>query len=181
MQKQLSHGGNGDITLGIDDQGLLAELLCFGEVVPPLEKGKSLVDEREDVDEEGLVGLLHLNGGVELLDGFLVLLLVEQKLTVVVVDVWDLWEILHAAAESSHGGGNAAHLVLCDTQLDVGEDEILVKVDGLLVVLSSLAELGLDEVQLCTVVVDVRVVLVLFEGGLEISLSGSRVSCKSYC
>jgi hypothetical protein len=66
---------------------------------------------------------------------------------------------------------------LCDTELDVREDEGLVQVDGALVVLGGLAELGLDEVQLGAVVEDVRVLLVLGEGGREVSLGGLRVGC----
>jgi hypothetical protein len=66
---------------------------------------------------------------------------------------------------------------LCDTELDVREDEGLVQVDGTLVVLGGLAELGLDEVQLGAVVEDVGVLLVLGEGGREVSLGGLRVGC----
>lgn len=48
------------------------------------------------------------------------------------------------------------------------EDEGLVQVDGALVILGGLAELGLDEVQLGAVVEDVRVVGVVLDGKLEV-------------
>jgi hypothetical protein len=59
----------------------------------------------------------------------------------------------------------------------VREDKILIQVDRLLVVLSGLAEFGLNEVELCAVIVDVRVVLVLGEGGFEVSFGGGWVCC----
>lgn len=39
--------------------------------------------------------------------------------------------------------------------MNVREDEILVEVDGLLIVLCSIGKFAEDEVQLCTVVVDI--------------------------
>ena len=56
----------------------------------------------------------------------------------------------------------------------MGEDEVAVEVDGLLVVLLRLGELALDEVQLGAVVVDVGVFGVLGEGRLEIDLGQFR-------
>jgi hypothetical protein len=61
--------------------------------------------------------------------------------------------------------------------LDVREDKVLVQVDRLLVILGSLAEFGLDEVELCAVIVDVRVVFVLGEGGFEVSFGSLWVCC----
>jgi hypothetical protein len=66
---------------------------------------------------------------------------------------------------------------LCDTELDVREDEGLVQVDGALVVLCGLAELGLDEVQLGAVVEDVGVFFVLREGGREVGFGGVWIGC----
>ena len=48
------------------------------------------------------------------------------------------------------------------------EDELGVEVDGLLVVGSGQGELGKDEVELGTVVEDVRVVGVVLDGKLEV-------------
>ena len=177
--------GKGGIGL---DAGLLEEVdglvgnevtsQVLGEVDTTDDHGAAKVDTLEQLNVVGLLGaLLHLDGRVELLNGLLVLLLVEQQLAVVVVDVGHLGEVLHAAAECGHGRGDGAHLVLCDTELDVREDEGLVQVNGALVVLGGLAELGLDEVQLGAVVEDVRVLLVLGEGGREVSLGGLRVGC----
>lgn len=177
LKEELGHCGDGDVAFGVDDEGLLAQLLGLVEVVLPLEQGEGLVDQRKHVHAEGLAALLHLDGGVELLDSFLVLLLVEEQFAVVVVDVGDLREVLHAAAEGGHGGGDGSHLVLCNAELDVREDEGLVEVDGALVVLCGLTKLGLDEVQLCAVVVDVGVLLVLGEGCREVGFGGLRVGC----
>lgn len=158
------------------NEGLLAEVLGLLEVVLPLEQSKSLVDQGQHVDAHGLASLLHLNSLVELLDGLGVVLLVEQQLTVVVVHIRHLLKVLHGATESSHGGGNGAHLVLCDTELDVGEDERAVEVNGLLVVLGGFGELAEDEVKLGTVVVDIGVVLVVVDGELEVIGGGLLVT-----
>lgn len=138
----------------------------------PLEQSKSLVDQRQNIDAHGVALLLLLNGLFELLNSFGVVLLVEQKLTIVVVYIGNVLKVLHRSAERGHGGGNGAHLVLSDAKLDVREDEGTVKINGLLVILGSLSELLQDEVQLSTVVVDVRVVLVVGDGELEV-ISGS--------
>jgi hypothetical protein len=61
----------------------------------------------------------------------------------------------------------------------VREDEVLVEVDGLLVVFGGLAELGLDEVQLGAVVVDVGVLLVLGERGSEVGFGSVGVGCRN--
>jgi hypothetical protein len=59
--------------------------------------------------------------------------------------------------------------------LDVREDKVLVEINGLLVVFSSVAELGFNKVELCAVVVNVRIVLVLGESRSEISFGGLRI------
>jgi hypothetical protein len=64
---------------------------------------------------------------------------------------------------------------LCDTELDVGEDEGLVEIDGSLVVLGSLTELRLDEVQLCAVVENIGVLLVLLQGSRKVGLGSLRI------
>ena len=145
----------------------------------PLEQSQSLVDQGEDVDAHGLALLLHLDGLVELLDSLGVVLLVEQKLTVVVVYIRNLLEVLDRPAEGSHGGGNGAHLVLGDTELDVREDEGAVEVDRLLVVLGGLGELTQDEVELSAVVVDIGVILVVGDGELEVVGGSILVSCST--
>lgn len=108
----------------------------------PLEQRKGLVDQRQDVHAGQTLLLLHLDSAVKLLNGLLVLLLIEEELSVVIVDVGDLFKVLHAAAEGGHGRGDGAHLVLGDTELDVGEDEGGVEIDGLLVVLGGVCKLG---------------------------------------
>lgn len=156
----------------LTDEGLLAQVLGGREVLLPLEEGKRLVDERKNVHSTALLAnnlLLHLDSSLELLDGFLVLLLVEQQLTVVVVDVALVTEVLNAPAEGGHGRGDGAHLVLRNTELNVREDELGVEVDGLLVVVCSVRELGKDEVKLGTVVVDVGVGGVVLDCELEVT------------
>lgn len=162
----------------LTDQSLFAQLLSRLEVLLPLEQSECLVDQGQDVHASNTLLLLHLNGSLELLNGLLVLLLVEQQLTVVVIDVRDLVEVLHAAAESGHGGGDGAHLVLCDAELDVREDEGLVQVDGALVVLCGLAEFRLDEVELGAVVENVGVLLVLRKGCRKVGFGGFRVGYR---
>jgi len=155
----------------LTDEGLLAQVLSGREVLLPLEERECLVDEREDVHSAALLAdnlLLHLNGCLEFLDRLLVLLLVEQQLTVVVVDIALVTEVLNATAEGSHGRCDGTHLVLGNTKLDVREDELRVEVDGLLVVGSGHGELGKDEVELGAVVEDVRVVGVVLDGKLEV-------------
>ena len=98
----------------------------------------------------------------------MVLLLVEEQLAVVVVDIALVTEVLDATAEGGHGRGDRTHLVLGNTKLNVREDELGVEVDGLLVVGSGQGELGKDEVELGTVVEDVRVVGVVLDGKLEV-------------
>jgi hypothetical protein len=65
------------------------------------------------------------------------------------------------------------------TKLDVREDEVLVQVDRLLIVLGCLGELLLDEVQLSSVVVDVRIIGVLLQSFLEVQFRLLRVTCIS--
>lgn len=154
----------------LTDERLLAQLLGLGEVLLPLEEGEGLVDQGQHVHAGGLGLALELDGRVELLDGLVVLALVEEQLAVVVVDVGGLLEVLHAPAEGGHGRGDGTHLVLGDAELDVREDEVAVEVDRLLVVLLRLGELALDEVQLGTVVKDVGILGVLGQGSRKILL-----------
>jgi hypothetical protein len=156
----------------LTDKSLLAQILSGGEVLLPLEESKSLVDERQNVHSSALLAddlLLHLNGSLELLDGLLVLLLV--------VNIALIAEVLDAAAEGGHGRGDRAHLVLCDTELDVREDELRVEVDGLLVVGGSHGELGEDEVELGAVVEDIGVLRVVLNGKLKVTSSLIAFSC----
>lgn len=119
LEEELGHGSNGNVALGINwsgisiyvyttasrkltDQGLLAEVLSLLEVLLPLEQSKSLVNQGQDIDTHGFALLLHLDGLVELLDGLGVVLLVEQKLTVVVVHIGDVLEVLNCPSESGH-------------------------------------------------------------------------------
>jgi hypothetical protein len=60
--------------------------------------------------------------------------LIQQQLTVVVVDIALVAKVLNAAAESGHATRNRTHLVLCNAKLDMREDEGSVEIDGLLVV-----------------------------------------------
>lgn len=163
----------------LTDKSLLAKVLRLLEVVLPLEQGKRLVDQGQNVDTHRLDLLLHVDGLVELLNGLGEVLLVEQELTVVVVDVRDLLKVLERSPKSSHGGRNRAHLVLGHTELDVGVDECTVKVNRLLVVLGGFRKLSEDEVELSTVIVNVGVILVVGNGELEVISGGILVSYTS--
>ena len=57
------------------------------------------------------------------------------------------------------------------------EDKVLVQVDGFLVVLGSFGELVQDEVELSPVVIDIRVLVVLFFGFFEVFRRGSLIAC----
>ena len=192
LEEELGHGGNSNIALGVDcagqvsqctggwavreltNESLLAELLSLLEVLLPLEEGKSLVDEGKHVHSHRLRLLLHLHCGVELLNSLREVALVEQQLTVVVVHIRHLGKVLNASSEGGHGRGDGSHLVLGHAELNVREDEVLVKLDRLLVVLLGVGKVTLDEVCLGAVVVDVRVLRVLLEclGKLSVSLVG---------
>ncbi len=197
LQEQLGHGSNRNVALRVNcvavsmdipssplatheltNQSLLAELLGLLEVMLPLEQGKGLVDQGKDIDAHRLALLLHLDGLVKLLDGFGEVLLVKEQFSVVVVDVRHILEVLHGASERSHRRCNRAHLVLRNTELNVREDECPVKVDRLLIILGSFSEFTEDEVELGTVVVDVRVVLVVSNSKLEVVLGCVLVA---YC
>lgn len=143
----------------------------------PLEQCERLVDQRQNVDSHGLDLLLHVHRLVEFFDGLVEVLLVQQKLTVVVVNVRHLLKVLYRSSERGHGGCNRAHLVLRHTKLNVRVDEGAVEVNRLLVVLGSFSELPEDEVELGPVVVDIRVVLVLGDGEFEVIRGGVLVSC----
>lgn len=56
------------------------------------------------------------------------------------------------------------------------EDEVSIEIDGLLIVLGGLVELAQNEMKLCTVVVDVRILGVLVQGFLEILRRGVAIS-----
>lgn len=162
----------------LTDKSLLAEVLRLLEIVLPLEQGKSLVNQRQNIDSHGLDLFLHVDGLVELLNGLGEVLLVEQELTVVVVDIRNLLKILQRSPEGSHGGCDRAHLVLSYTKLNVGVDKGTIEVNRLLVVLGGFRELSEDEVELSTVIVDVRVILVVGNGELEVISGGILVSYK---
>jgi len=78
----------------LTDKSLLAEVLRLLEIVLPLEQGKGLVDQRQNIDTHGLDLLLHVDGLVELLNSLGEVLLVEQEFTVVVVDIGDILKVL---------------------------------------------------------------------------------------
>lgn len=160
----------------LTDESLLAEVFGFLEVMFPLEQSQRLVDQRQHVDAHGLDLLLHIHRLVELLNGLVEVLLVEQEFTVVVVHIRHLFKVLHRTAERGHSRGNRAHLVLRHSQLDVRVDKGAVEVDRLLVVLGRFGVLPEDEVQLGPVVVDIRVVLVLIDGQFKVIRSGILVS-----
>lgn len=162
---------------GLTDEGLLAQVLRLLEVVLPLEHGKSLVDQGQDIDTHRLAVLLHVHGLVEFLNGLGELLLVEQKLTKVVVDIGDILEVLLGSTERRHGRGNRTQLVLCHTQLDVGIDETAVQINRLLIILGGFGELSEDKVELSPVVVDVGVILVVSNGQFKVILGSILVSC----
>lgn len=142
----------------------------------PLEQSQGLVDQRQYVDAHGLDLLLHVDRLVELLNGLVEVLLVQQEFSVVVVHIRHFFKVLHGTAEGGHGRSNGAHLVLRHTQLDVRVDKSAVEVDRFLVVLGRLGVLSEDEVQLSPVVVDIRVVLVLSDGQFKVIRSGILVS-----
>lgn len=183
----ISHSGSTDFTVSdrhctakrgvkLTNQGLLAQLLSFGEFLLLLEQSQSLVDQRQNIHGHRLGLLLHFHGGIKLLDSLLELALVEQQLTVVVVDIRHLVKVLDTPSEGGHGGRYRAHLVLGNTELNVRKDEGGIEVDGLLVVLGSLLELAVDKVQLSAVVVDIRVLVILLNGLLEIVSSLSTLA-----
>lgn len=194
LQEELGDCSHGNVAFGIDytglvsntscnskcrltDEGLLAEIFGFLEVMLPLEDSERLVDERKDVDSHGLALFLHVHGLVELLDGLREVLLVEEELSEVVVDIRHVLKVLHRSLESGHGGCNGAHLVLRHTKLDVGENEVAVKFDRLLVVLGGVRKLPKNEVKLSAMVVDVGVVLVVSDSELKIVRCGILVPC----
>lgn len=130
----------------------------------PLEDGKSLIYEREDIDAHGLARLLHLYGLVEFLNSLGEVLLIEEEFSVVVVHVGYVFEVLDGSSERSHSRGNGSHLVLGHTKLDVRVDEAAVEFDRLLVVLGGVREFSKDEVELSAMVIDVGVILVVGNG-----------------
>jgi len=165
----------------LTDESLLAEILSGREVLLPLEERKCLVDERQHVHSAALLTnnlLLHLNSRLELLDCLLVLLLIEQQLTVVVVNIALVAEVLNATTEGGHGRGDGTHLVLGNAELDVREDELRIEVDRLLVIGGGHGELGKDEVKLSAVVEDIRVGGVVLDGKLEVTGGFVTLGCN---
>jgi hypothetical protein len=69
---------------------------------------------------------------------------------------------------------------LCDTKLDVREDELRVEVDRLLVVGGGHGELRKDEVELGAVVEDVGVVGVVLNSELEVTSGLVALGCGEY-
>jgi hypothetical protein len=152
----------------LTQQRLLAQLLGLFRVLEALELGQRLVHERQHVNA-GRVNLrLELNGLVELLNCLVKLLLVQEQLAVVDVRVGQVLKVLDAPLQRCKAGRDRAELVLHDAELDVGEDEVVVQVDGLLVVLGSSLEFANHELELAAVVVDVRIVRRPFDGLLEV-------------
>jgi len=68
---------------------------------------------------------------------------------------------------------------MCNTKLNVAEDEFGVKVNGALVVFGGFTEFPTNEVELRTMVIDVRVVSVLNDSLCEVFGSGISVTCDS--
>ena len=79
LQRQLGKRGHGCLAFGVDLQRLPAQGLRRPKVILPLEQGKTLVDQRQDIHVRRL-GLLQLDCLVELLNGLVKLALVEQEL-----------------------------------------------------------------------------------------------------
>jgi hypothetical protein len=49
LERELGEGGNGNVAVGVDGKGLLAQRLGGANVLLPLEEGERLVDVGEDV------------------------------------------------------------------------------------------------------------------------------------
>jgi hypothetical protein len=102
-------------------------------------------------DQEGLVDIWEgvrgseLNSLVEALEGLVELLLVQEKFSVVVVNIARLWEFLQCLLENVHGVRNVSKLILGNTVLDVREDELGLKLDRLDIILGSGLVLAGDE------------------------------------
>lgn len=77
----------------LTDKRLLAQVLGLLEVLLPLEEGKSLVNQRQNINSHRLALLLHLHSLVKLFDGLAIVLLVEEKLSVVVVDIGNVLKV----------------------------------------------------------------------------------------
>lgn len=88
----------------------------------------------------------QLDSLIEPLDRLLELLLIQQNLSVIVVYLSVAGEILHTPLECRHGGFDLTGLVLRNAELNVREDEVGVKVDGLLILFDGKVEGRGDEV-----------------------------------
>lgn len=159
------------------DQSFLAEAFGFLGILLPLEDTKGLVDQWQHIDGGGLSLALHLNSLVELVNGSLEILLIKKQFAIVIVHIRNVFKLLDRALECSHGRGDRAELVLGHTKLDVRVNECRVEVNGLLVVLGSLGKFAKDEVELCTVVVNIRVIFVVCNGKLKVVDRSVLVSC----
>lgn len=78
-------------------KGLQAKSLGGSWVLSPLEDQKSLIDVGKGVR------WLELDGLIETLQSLIVLLLVQQKFSIVVVDIARLGEVLECLLENVHG------------------------------------------------------------------------------
>lgn len=110
----------------------------------PLENQEGLVDIWKGVRGS------ELNSLIEALVSLVELLLVQEKLSVVVVNIARLWEVLQCLLENVHGIRNVPKLVLGNTILNVREDELGLKLDRLDIILGSGLVLASDKEDLAT-------------------------------
>jgi hypothetical protein len=150
-----------DKTAELTNERPLAQVLGFVVVMLPLEQSKRLVDQWQDIDAPRLVALLQLHSPVELLDGLLVFLLVQEELAIVVVDIGHIFKVFQRSPEGRHGGGNRSHLILSHTELNIRIDEVAIHVNGFLIIFRCFRELAQNEMKLRTVIIDIWIVFVL--------------------
>lgn len=161
----------------LTDQSLLAEAFSFLGILLPLEDTKGLVDQRQHIDGRRLGLAFHLNSLVELVDGSLEILLVKEQLAIVVVHIRNVLKLLDRSLKRSHGRSDRAKLVLGHTKLDVRVNKGRVEVNRLLVVLGSFGKFAKNEVELCTVIVNVGIIFVVRDGKLKVVDRSVLVSC----
>ena len=94
-------------------QRLQAESLSTSWILLPLEDQEGLVDVWK-----GVRGL-QLDGLIKALICLIIVLLIQQQLSVVVVDVAGIGEILQCLLEDGHSICNVSELVLSHSILDV--------------------------------------------------------------
>jgi hypothetical protein len=143
----------------------------------PLEDTKGLVDQRQYIDGCGLGLAFHLNSLVELVNGSLEILLVKEQLAIVVVHIRNVLKLLGRPLKRSHGRCDRSELVLGHTKLNVRVNKGRVEVNRLLVVLGSFGKFTENEMKLCTVVVNVRVIFVVRDGKLKVVNRSVLISC----